>query len=487
MEVNFVHISDLHLHFKNYDSEKMRRELVTYISELSNTINFDMLIVTGDLTHKGGKFTPDITEFLNSLIDSMKISKEKVYIVPGNHDLKRDDVRGLMIEGIKNIKSGDPSDQLDKAIATASPRNTIYKSFNGFFKFYKQLIGEEYPKNEVHFIRNSEKCNIVHINTCLVAYTANEEKTLLVAKQKLLACLNKLEGDSSKLNIAIGHHTIECMSDTDKKALQNNFDDYRIDLYLSGHVHQANYDIEANGNNQILHIVSGAGLVDSYANGGFVTAKISTSNAKAEIQYHSWSQDNSYWKINNDVGRKAKTGTLCYDLIRFQKKPDLTSSTDEGFTADDFNEDEFKRFIIDLHQHPQKKGSVEKYKMKQEQIERKFEKMNCSDTFEQLFLGYTIYFSAIDEIMSTTSYIELEKKEIVSEIIIDAYMGIHNKHSNGDEIFREIVELLYNSPQMRQLPYTPNQAKRYIRILVAWVIYDCGIFNETKNKVEVNT
>lgn len=363
MEINFVHISDMHLHFVNYDSEKMRRELMTYLSNLSDTVKFDMLIITGDLTHQGQKFTSEIDRFLQSIITCMRISKEQVYLVPGNHDLQRDEVRSLMIQGIKG--GANPTEQLDKAINIADTRNILYKSFKGFFKFYKQFLGEDYPKNEVHFIRSNEKCNIVHINTCLIAYSAKEESTLLVAKHKLLSCLEKLEKNSQKLNIAIGHHTLDCMTNTDKKAMQTNFDDYCIDMYLSGHVHKPNYDIEVNGNNSILHVVSGAGLVDSYANGGFVTAKISTSSAKADFQYHSWNQENSYWKINNDVGRKVKTGILSYEVKRFQEQT-VSSISEEG----DFNEDEFKRFIIDFHQYPQKKEMLKSIKVNKSRLSK---------------------------------------------------------------------------------------------------------------------
>lgn len=112
--------------------------------------------------------------------------------------------------------------------------------------------------------------------------------------------------------------------------------------------------------------------------------------------------------------------------------------------------------------------------------------MNCSDTFENLFSGYAVFFSAIDEIMNSTSYIELEKKEIVSEIIIETYMSVHNNFTNGDEIFNKVVEILFNSSEIKVLPYSNNKIKRYIKILVAWIIYDCGIFNESKNKLEVS-
>lgn len=483
MEINFVQISDLHLHFNNYESEKMRKELLKYLSEMSKTTQFDFLVITGDITHKGSRFKQSIKDYLDEVLASINLTRKNVYIVPGNHDLNRDETRGLVIEGIKS--NGASSDELDKSLGSTSTNKVLLKSFSNFFKFYKDFIGEDYPKKEIHFIKGSDKYNIVHINTCLVAYKSNEEGSLLVGKQKLLKCLDELDNTSNKINIAIGHHTLGCMFPVDKNAIQTNFEDYCIDMYLSGHVHQPGYHIEANGNTSILNVVSGAGLLDSYANGGFVTANITLDTGTINVRYHSWNRDSHYWTINNNVGRKASTGILSFPLDRIKKQDVTTSQNIVEEYDDELNEDEFKQFIIDFHQHPQKKGNTSKYETKKEEIEQKFENMRCSESFENLFLRYATYFSAIEEIMNTTSYIESEKKEILSEIIIETYFGIHNSYSTGDEIFINLVDIIFNNTIKMRLPYTENETRRYIRILIAWCIYDCGIFNEKKNTIKV--
>lgn len=483
--LNFIQISDLHHHIKNYNSLKMRLSLVHYLTEMAEKTRFDFLVVTGDLVDKGSDFTDEIITYLDTILDAINLSRENIYIVPGNHDLKRDDTRNLIIDGINSKESA--SDNLDQHLAVKGTKDIILKSFDNFFDFYKNYFGAEYPTDQIHFIKDNDRYNIIHLNSCLVACRSGEEGSLFIGKSKLLECLSKLDKRQNKLNIAIGHHSLDCFHPDEINSIKANFEDYGVDMYLSGHVHKAGYHIEANGDSPFVNLVSGAGAIDDYAEGGFITGKIEFSNYDMKVEFHGWHKQQQYWTINTGVGRKAKTGTLNYTIHRLKGLENVIETnlhSDIEELSIDVDEDEFKNFIIDFHQHPQPKGTITVYQTKQKEIEEKFENMRCSPTFEKMFLDYAQYFSAIEEIMNSTSYIEAEKKEIVSEIIKDTYLGMHNNYSSGDEIFIKLVDIIEKN-HTENLKYSVHKTRRYIRILTAWCIYDCSIFNEKKSKTGV--
>ncbi|KAF6561244.1 metallophosphoesterase [Paenibacillus sp. EKM202P] len=484
METNFIQISDIHHHFSNYDSLKMRMMLVRYLKELSQGTRFDFVLITGDLCDKGAGFNNEIIDFLDLILSSLNLTRKDIFIVPGNHDLKRNVPRKYVIEGIKASLS---KDELDEALNTEDTKGILLESFKDFFEFYKEYTGEEYPRESLHFIKTKGNCNIIHLNTCLTAYTSKEEGTLLIGRQKLIGCLSALKSDSSKINIAIGHHTIDCFHPDEVTSIVANFDDFGIDMYLSGHVHKPKYHVEANVHTPYINLVSGATHSDDYAVGGFISAKVAFDSHEMEVVYHKWYNAEEYWTTTNDTGRLARSGTLKHKLKKFEeraKQPevvDLTSLKDDIEDKVRIDEDEFKQFIIDFHQHPKKKGEITSNQTKQKEIEEKFENMRCSPSFEKMFLDYAQYFTAIEEILNSTSYIEADKKEIVSELVIETYLGIHNKYDSGDVIFTTMVDAIQKQ-YSETLSYSPAKTRRYIRILICWSIYDCNIFNE--NKVE---
>jgi len=113
------------------------------------------------------------------------------------------------------------------------------------------------------------------------------------------------------------------------------------------------------------------------------------------------------------------------------------------------------------------------------ELEKKFNDMKCSDTFQKRFEKHAKHFDSINSIMEGTAYVSSDKKELIAEIISDKYLEIHNKYNNGDEIFTKIVESI-TEDNYKLFPLTKLETSRYIKILTAWSIYECDIFNEDK-------
>jgi len=157
------------------------------------------------------------------------------------------------------------------------------------------------------------------------------------------------------------------------------------------------------------------------------------------------------------------------------KKKDEESNFDNL----EIDEDEFKSFIIEFNKKKRKTNDVG---LNQEDIEEKYKKMVCSDTFKKEIEEYSAYFPSIDEIMMSPSYIDFDKNTIITSIIISAYNKVHNKYDNGELIFEATVDEIYKEYHS-EFSYSKSKLKLYIKILVAWTIIGCDIFNEDKRKV----
>lgn len=487
MKLRFLQISDIHFQYKSYSTDKLRDKLIEIIKELNTQLDFNAILITGDIAHQGDKCTQQTKDFLKDILSSSNLDTKDVHIIPGNHDVKRNEIRQLVLDGI--FKKENPSDHLD----TIEP-GTYDLLMNGqsdFLDFCGEFKGSDYSKDQIHMVYEGNFYNIIKINTCLTSYKDQQEGSLLVGKSKLYEVLNKYKTsllDSSKINIAIGHHTLDCIDKLERQIIFNNFDDFDIDIYLAGHVHQPNYFFTTNSSEiAFKELTSGSLFKDDYATPGFVVLDFDLDNLSAEAVYYTWNAEHDYWTFNNQLGRRAPNGKLKFELERLKKKTpiqqlDIYNLDLTGEESSDINEDEFKEFIITFH------NTIDKRELeiidldKRIELEEKFEKMKCSETFASKFEKDSRYFSNIYEIMDSTAYVSSDKKELVADVIIEHYLDLHTEFENGDKIFVSILRSITDSYKYK-FNYSELKLKKYIRILISWSIYECNIFNDIKGAV----
>jgi Calcineurin-like phosphoesterase len=482
LNLRFLQLTDIHFHQDNYDTLRMRDALIKYIAELKEIDRFDFLLITGDVANKGGVYNQEVIKFLDDIVETMEISKTDVHLIPGNHDIKRNEIRTLVIDSILNHHS--PSDKLD-ALEDETYQNLINAQSN-FFSFYKEFLGEEYPKDDLHFVKSSDNYNVLSLNTCLLSDKSGEEGKLLIGRKRFLKSVRKLQSlkEEKKINIAIGHHTIGCISPNEILTMHSNFDDNDIDLYISGHVHDPAHNITVNSSNiPFVEITSGAVFSDSFAVPGFVVVDINLDNGNAAAEYHIWNTTHDFWSVNNQVSKRTRQGKLEFTLDRIQKKKEAEIVlNDSPFDRENIDENEFKQFIIDFHESITFKEPTRSGLDNQIELDNKFYNMRCSSTFQKRFDRYSQYFGTIYGIMGSTSYVSSDKKELIADIIIDNYLELHYQYDNGDKIFSRIVEDIILENQ-DVLPYSKLVTRKYVKILTAWSIHECDIFNEDKRHV----
>lgn len=310
--MHLLHISDIHSQINNYQTKRMRRKLLDKITILNKEKSFDYVLLSGDITHQGQEFSETHIEMLKDILTSVDLGVDNLLIVPGNHDLVREASRTELIQEVLTGTHNSPSEFLDNILSDEKSLNILLSSFNKFNEFHLKLKEVNYPLKQIHNLIDLGAFYLVLINTCLIANTAGEEGKLLIAKDRLFDCLEELPSGHNKPIIAMGHHTLDCFTKSDKQAILNLFDDYGINIYLSGHVHQASYNYEANNYNNLLAIVCSGVHFDGYTLGGFVDIEISQSEAL--ITQYLWNSDHEYWTKNNSLGRRMENGTLIHPL-----------------------------------------------------------------------------------------------------------------------------------------------------------------------------
>ena len=111
MRIRWLHLSDIHFNFKNYDSHSLRQDFLKRIETLSHVEPFTHLFITGDILYCNNKADEGTIKFIKDLITIMNVDKDQVIIVPGNHDHNRN-VSITVLEELYSSKKDKPQYQI---------------------------------------------------------------------------------------------------------------------------------------------------------------------------------------------------------------------------------------------------------------------------------------------------------------------------------------------------------------------------------------
>ena len=88
--IRWLHISDLHLGSDGATTAMLRDELPKFLND--EGMRCDYVFCTGDIRTANAtpnEFTDDMAAYLKSICDAVNVPLERLYIVPGNHDVDR--------------------------------------------------------------------------------------------------------------------------------------------------------------------------------------------------------------------------------------------------------------------------------------------------------------------------------------------------------------------------------------------------------------
>lgn len=314
--LRWLHLSDLHFNFSGYETDWLRDQLFFKLEEFKGSIDF--LVVTGDLLFKFGSTFDGVEVFLTKLIQSLNISKDNVFIVPGNHDFKRNPMRETFISGLKNPINGTKTkvSQLDESFKNL----LINDGQKEFWEFHERLLGRKSNLENIHFVDARDKFNIINLNTCVISGTNGEEGTLSISLSNLMKALKSIE-DTDKPIIAIGHHSLDCFIESEVNEIAQIFDQYHVDMYLCGHMHNSGFEINNVGTRECRSFVCGSNMTDGYAEPAFVLGNIDLDTNECRVKFYKWSEKGKKWIPNLEVDSKVDDdGFIKFTLDRLKKK-----------------------------------------------------------------------------------------------------------------------------------------------------------------------
>lgn len=312
MKYRWLHLSDLHSYCSGIKTKIMRDSLISEVEELNEEEEFDFIIITGDISDKDSGY--DLAEdFILELMDRINIAKERVFIIPGNHDLSRDipDNRGEIVRELWECGILDEEKEIENI-------KSLVDAQNNFFITYKNILDRDYPKENIHFVEKViEGVNIIHLNTSWMCYDSRvEDGKIHIGINSAYKCLEEVNKDD--FNIVIGHHRLEDLNEQERNHLKSLFKNNGIDMYLGGHCHQAIIKHDRIANMELCYCKQ-VRAEDDYYPAGFILGNIDIDNNQSYYVFFNWSTSFAKWMYDYTV-EEAKHGKYYLKGDKYNKE-----------------------------------------------------------------------------------------------------------------------------------------------------------------------
>jgi orotate phosphoribosyltransferase len=222
MDSIILHISDFHVSLdKKLKEERVNSDSflraskeglsLQYIDKFIQKVKQEFsskniyLLVTGDITDCGAELEFNYAKtYLENIITELKIKKECVLLIPGDHDINRKDIENLIYSK-----------------ETYTKEEVNVEKFKNFSAFYEAILGKKFDPNKVIFdtLKIENRFLLLGVNSSYYVDIENTEGKIDVEKFKLE--LKERTKDSELKNVICCHHNITSLYE-DKNSGQWN-------------------------------------------------------------------------------------------------------------------------------------------------------------------------------------------------------------------------------------------------------------------------
>jgi predicted phosphodiesterase len=243
--INWIHLSDWHQRGNDFDRRVIKEKLLEDIERRAtinpNLENIDFVVFSGDLTYNGRKeeFETIKKELLDPLLKACgDLDPSRLFIVPGNHDLNRDDFELLPSALLHHLTDADAKCWLNDERKRAEVLKPFYEFANFISAYTKQknaIFGSVCELN-----LDGNRIALIGLNSALMCGRKDQngddddERNILVGEPQIQDIFNRISG--SDIKIAVLHHPFDWLARFDRRYVEERLTN-ECDFILNGHQH----------------------------------------------------------------------------------------------------------------------------------------------------------------------------------------------------------------------------------------------------------
>jgi tetratricopeptide (TPR) repeat protein len=362
-KVRLLHISDLHERGPR-ESESFRRRRVLgeawkkNLDALLEDGSIDLVCFTGDIADWGKpeEYGP-ATDFVEALLRHLSLGIERLFLVPGNHDIDRKKGENAWAElrGGKDSEGKErkgklfrvPRIELSRWMAGGTPplglegvsreallsRQSAYREWVGMRLGRKELVPDEKTPHSFLGYRHTLRLpgqpfdlHLVGLDSAWLAGDDNDQGKLLLTTDQV----GRLTTDKGEplpgFRLALVHHPLSDLADKDdcQRLLADN-----VDLLLRGHLHDEALDTWEDPDRTSRQLAAGCLYEGHHADEWPNACHVITATLDAQgrplrydVLFRSWSR-RGHWHNDNSLYQGTQDGRLTWWIGQRPAPPPL--------------------------------------------------------------------------------------------------------------------------------------------------------------------
>lgn len=413
--IRWLHISDLHRNRTGVETENIRSKLLDNLKKLDDKL--DYVFFAGDLFYapSGYNCVEEISSYLSDIMSVVQLPKERLFIVPGNHDIdikntnRIQTIQRFLDNSCNYYQSSDGKISEKDAAAFADGKKH-------FLNVIKKMYGEDseraslYMNNKnPHFIVETENLNIIHLDSTLL-YDNQHQKDMIVGTywfHDLIKNLNK-----EKISVILTHYSFDYLLREEQKQIVELMHDNNIQIWFAGHEHDT---LVRQQWDCFFEFQSGSFVLEDGTKNCFLLSELNLETGKGMTTAQYWVSP-SGWALYPYISKTGEDKSKYNFTIRSKRNlKESTQVSASNIPIRCIDEDTFAVNLYDLNQNNLSNVSNEELDEIKEQLGSRLRGYEKREEIVQLFS---------DEIrMTLNSKKRYECMPLFQSVLRDKYDG----------------------------------------------------------------
>lgn len=287
--VSWLHVSDIHMSVREaWSQDVVLKAMCERIAQLRKQgVAPDFVLATGDLAFSGkAEEYALVRDFFDALCTASDVPKERVFCVPGNHDIDRSRQK-LCFKGARSsLENQQLVDEVlapDDDLATLLEREESYRQFqNAYFEDQERASTSDGLAYVSRLVIDGIHLAIIGLDSAWIAEGGlSDHGNLLVGERQVINAVTLAQSAANPPHVVISmaHHPCHLLREFDRPLVQGRIE-RGSQFFHCGHLHLPESRAVGQSGTGCLVLAAGASFETRQSQNAFSVITIDLLNAK---------------------------------------------------------------------------------------------------------------------------------------------------------------------------------------------------------------